>query len=128
METEKLEINEELLPIVRQLLNEGYRLYTFLNYLRKPSNCFFWFENGRVLNIQPSWHGLDLYHLGVSYVPGRGVGTGCGILPTDDPIPAAELLQYRQNRTWVRDAVEYASMEHFLKRHSEYFEITLDKI
>jgi hypothetical protein len=109
----------ELQPVYNQLVSEGFEVYTYDNHTDEISSLY-WYENGRVLDIQPSiWrrsYNPDLYNLGVSYIPSSSTGSGCRLSPENGMGTAAEdLLKYRHEATWVRDAKHYTSMVHFLK-------------
>lgn len=120
-ETTRPAISEELRPVLEQLVSEGYEVWTYT-----PSygeiNSLFWYENGRVLNIQPnSWrndrYARDRFDLGVSYKPSHENGSGCGLTQDihDTGTPAAELLQHRTRPTWVRGIENYSSIEAKIK-------------
>lgn len=117
------EISVELRPVLHQLISEGYEVYTYT-----PSygeiNSLFWYENGRVLNIQPnSWrndrYARDRFDLGVSYRPSTKNGSGCGLTQDihDTGTPAAELLQHRTRRAWVHGIENYTGMDEYIKDH-----------
>ena len=81
-------------------------------------NSLFWFENGRVLNIQPSsWrnnrYARDRFNIGVSYVPSQKNGSGCRL--SNDDI-ADDLLKYRTAPTWVRGVTNYKNIAQLIKR------------
>lgn len=122
-------ISEELKPVLKQLQNEGFEVYTYsVSYEpEREINSLYWFENGRILNIQPSsWrherYARDRFNIGVSYVPSRKNGTGCGLSAEDCGTPAENLLKYRKYPTWVNGSPNYDSMEKFLKRESNVLE------
>ena len=86
--------------------------------MRKEHFYLFWFENGRVLNIQPSdsyvvWG----YRIGVSYIPSRENGSGCDLSGYEGVRPEY-LLTFRNAQTWVRGAKNYKSMTHFLEKNT----------
>ena len=77
-------IAEELKPIYEQLKKEGYEIYTYTCNSNKNNEItsLYWYENNRVLNIQPStWYNFqynrDCFNIGVSYIPTRENGSGC---------------------------------------------------
>lgn len=115
-------IANELQPVYKQLRSEGYEVYTYTSQSNKNEeiHSLYWFENGRVLNIQPSsWYNAryarNCFNLSVSYIPSQENGTGCGLSTSDIGTPAEELLLFRNKPTWVRGATNYKSMEHFLQ-------------
>jgi len=126
-------ISEELKPVLKQLQDEGFKVYTYsVSYEpEREINSLYWFENGRILNIQPSsWrherYARDRFNIGVSYIPSRENGSGCGLSDDDCGTSAENLLKYRKSPTWVRGIINYESMENFLKRESntlKFYEI-----
>ena len=122
-------ISAELKPVLDQLHSEGIEVYTYMTDSDEV-NSLFWFENGRVLNIQPSlWrnerYARDSFNIGVSYVPSHKNGSGCGLSNDDCGTSAEDLLSYRKNPTWVHGSLNYGSMEYYLKKQIvlEYYEI-----
>jgi hypothetical protein len=113
----------ELMPILNQLQAEGYDVYTYQNNKNELTSLY-WFENGRILNIQSStWrdarYARDRFNLGVSYIPSREHGSGCGLSDEyETGTPASELLRFRKSPTWVRGITNYKSMQDFLKRET----------
>ena len=110
----------ELMPVLRQLQAEGYEVYTYKPLCGNEYHSLFWFEAGRVLNIQPNtWrnerYARDVFDIGVSYIPSRENGSGCGLSSDDCGTSASELLKYRHNQTWVRGVKNYRDMAHYLK-------------
>jgi hypothetical protein len=131
-EESKMKIAPELKPILDQLHKEGHKVYTYeSDWHGGEINSLFWFEGGRVLNIQPTtWfnhkHLRDVYRLGVCYIPSRKNGSGCGLSPEDGfGTSASEILKYRNALTWVRGVKNYPSMEAYLKKQTilKYFEV-----
>lgn len=106
----------QLMPVLHQLQREGFTVYTYQNNKRELESLF-WYENGRVLNIQADmWRSPvfpDSFNLSVSYVPSERNGSGCR-LSDDDGVRAGDALKYRNSYTWVRGAVNYKSMQQFL--------------
>ncbi len=111
----------ELMPVLRQLQREGFEVYTYTcsSCPKHEYASLYWFEGGRVLNIQPNisrneryWR--DVFNIGVSYIPSQHNGSGCGLSPRDG-IPADELLKHRHKPTWVSGVMNYASMQSFLR-------------
>jgi hypothetical protein len=130
MDTRK--ISPELKPVLEQLQAEGFKVYTYNCNSNKDKeiNSLYWYENGRVLNIQPnSWrdekYARDRFNLSVSYIPSCENGSGCGLSLFDTGDTANDVLSFRERPTWVRGVENYKSMEHFLKRETilEFYEI-----
>ena len=124
-------VSEELLPVAKQLQAEGFTLYTY-NVEFAPHteiNSIYWFENGRVLNIQPSsWrntrYNRDCFNLSVSYIPSHKHGSGCGLSPDGWGTSADSILNFRKYPTWVNGIWNYKDMEHFVKLAGlEFYEI-----
>ena len=77
---------DELMPVLNQLHSDGATVYTFEPLSGNEYTSLFWFENGRVLNIQPNtWrnerYNRDCFNIGVCYIPSSENGSGCGLLP-----------------------------------------------
>ena len=127
---QKFTISPELLPVLQQLQQEGFDVYAYeTDWYGGEINSLYWFENGRVLNIQPSsWrnqrYARDRFNIGVSYVPSRENGSGCGLSGDNTGTPAADLLRYRKHPTWVKGATNYRDMQHFLKRDLKFRKFT----
>jgi len=128
-------IASELIPVIKQLQSEGFKVYSY-NTFSEPSreiDSLFWFENGRVLNIQPNtWRNKnycpDRYDLSVSYIPSRENGSGCGLTRdgyNNTGVSCAEVLNFRNVTTWIHGAQNYKSMDEYLKRETvlKFFEI-----
>lgn len=118
-------ISKELEPVLKQLQSEGYEVYTYsVSYEpEREINSLYWFENGRILNIQPSsWrnerYARDRFNIGVSYIPSTQNGSGCGLSNDDCGTSAENLLSYRKSPTWVNGVRNYSSMENFLKKEN----------
>jgi hypothetical protein len=118
-------IAEELKPIYEQLKNEGFEVYSYTCESNKDNEItsFYWYENGRVLNIQPStWYNSrynrDCFHISVSYIPSTQNGSGCGLSESNWGIMAEDLLNHRNIPTWVNRIENYKSMDDFLKRET----------
>ena len=118
-------LSPELMPVLTQLQSEGLDVYAYeTDSYAGEINSLFWFENGRVLNIQPTtWrrskYNRDCFTIGVSYVPSQGNGSGCGLVDQKDEgmgLSAADLLKYRKVSTWVRGVTNYQNIEQFIKR------------
>lgn len=110
----------ELMPILKQLQSEGYKVYTYKPNEGGEYHSLFWFEGGRVLDIQPTqWRNArsnrDSFRIGTQYVPSAMNGSGCLLSAHDNPTPADSLLGYRREPTWVSGVQNYKSMEHYLK-------------
>lgn len=122
----KYTISTELLPVLQQLQKEGFEVYAYeTDRYQGEINSLYWFENGRVLNIQPNeWrrerYSRDRFDIGVSYIPSSQNGSGCGLSREyyDTGTPAAELLKFRTYPTWVKGAVNYRNIDHYLKREN----------
>jgi len=121
------QIAQELIPVLKQLQNEGFKVYSYktLSNPEKEVDSLYWFEKGRILNIYPSvWkseHNKNCYFIGVDYIPSAQNGSGCRLNNDDNNnwgFPASHLLEFRNIGTWVRDVKNYNSMEHFLKKET----------
>lgn len=112
-------IKEELKPVVLRLQSEGIAVYTYTceSKQNKPIDSLYWYDDKqkRVLNIQPEYFGG--YNLGVSYIPSRSNGSGCGLSP-EDGTDADSILRYRDYPTWVNGVWHYKSIEDFIKRQT----------
>jgi hypothetical protein len=126
-------IAPELKPVLEVLLNEGREVYTYSQGVDHGEiTSLFWYENCRVLVIQPSsWrnynYARDRFSLGVCYCPSSQNGSGCGLSPEDTQgTPAQDLLNYRDVTTWVRGITNYRSMSDYLTHNTilEYFLLT----
>jgi hypothetical protein len=111
-----MQVSKELLPILQQLIDEGYTVYSYAPYYGDEINSLYWYEGERVLNIQPStWrnarYARDRFEIGVSYKPSYENGCGCGLSPHEDGTIAADLLRYRFKPTWVRGVKNYDSIK-----------------
>jgi len=129
---EKRKVAPELMPVLNQLQKEGYTVYSY-DY----SSCngqeitgLFWYENGRVLDIQGnSWrnarYARDRFNLSTEYFPSRTNGSGCCLSiqadgSNDTGVNASDVLNFRNNRTWVNGYTDYSSMESYLKNRPEF--------
>ena len=118
------QIAEALKPVYDQLVSEGFDVYTYTCESNKnnPIDSLYWYENGRVLNIQASqWYNKnynpDCFFLYTSYIPSSDNGSGCRLTNDDNNnwgFSAANLLELRKYPTWVRGIKNYSSMDHFL--------------
>ena len=123
-------VAEELMPVLKQLQSEGIKVYSY-NYdslKNEEITGLFWYENGRMLNIQgSSWRNFryarDRFELGVSYIPSRENGSGCGLSPHECGVCACDILKYRKYPTWVKRIENFKSIDHFLKTRPEFKEI-----
>jgi len=118
-------ITPELQEVYEQLKNEGFEVYTYTCESNKNEEItsLYWFENGRVLDIQPSsWYNKkynsDCFNLSVAYFPSRENGSGYLLSPSDWGMMAKDLLKYRKNRALV-NSINYTSMENFLKHQGK---------
>lgn len=121
-----MKLCDELMPVLRQLQSEGFDVYTYTTQYNPPKeyHSLYWFEDGRLLNIQPStWrnerYNRDLFFIGVSYIPSQQNGSGCSLMGDNDwGLSACDLLKYRREPTWVRGVKNYRDMSDFLKRET----------
>lgn len=117
----KYQLSPELMPVLNQLQAEGREVYAYEtdNY-GGEINSLYWYENGRVLNIQPnSWrnqrYARNRFNIGVSYRPSHENGSGCGLNDDDTGTGAESLLEHRAKPTWVKGAMNYRSIEQFIE-------------
>ncbi|MBF9645477.1 hypothetical protein IAI43_12135, partial [Streptococcus pseudopneumoniae] len=55
------EVTEDLKPIFEQLKAEGYKVYSYETHYNPNDeiDSLYWFENGRVLSVQPNtWRNI----------------------------------------------------------------------
>lgn len=130
-------IAPELKPIALQLQAEGYTLYTYTCESKENKNeinSFWWFENGRVLQIQPnSWYNQrynrDCFNLSVSYIPSHQNGSSCGLSnDNNEGVTADKLLSFRKYPTWVKGSVNYTSIEDYLRKQTVLTWYEIEKI
>lgn len=113
--------HENILEVVKKLQSEGFELWTFETDRNKILS-FYWYENGRVLNINPDTvlRGY-CWNFGTSYYPSIKNGTGCALTDRthhgywDEWITLEHFEKLRKIATWVRNIKNYSSMEDFLK-------------
>jgi hypothetical protein len=102
-------INPDLMPALEVLHAEGLEVYAYDGGYNGFNNLF-WFQDGRVLNIQskgyPGW-----YVLSVSYKPSIKMGSGCALADGS----ASALTWKRSNPTWVTGITNYTSIEGKIK-------------
>lgn len=116
------QIAPELIPVLKKLQEEGLKVYTYTCDRLNEIHSLYWFENGRVLNIQPNtWrnkYSPDRYDIGVSYIPSHINGSGCSLNYNNNDLgcSTSELLSFRNLPTWVRGVTNYKSMDEFLKK------------
>ena len=114
-----MKLNNNLMPLLKRLKQEGYAVYTYtsqsLQQRNEEYNSLYWYENGRVLNVQKDYFGG--YNLGVSYVPvaKSGNGNGCRLSP-DYGVHPDEILKYRKEVTWVKGVTNYRDIKQFIKK------------
>lgn len=115
-------LHTDLQPVFQQLRNEGKEVYTYTPSIGEVKSLF-WFENGRVLNIQPDT--MRGFNLSVSYVPSVQNGSGCQ-LSEDYGMRAEDVLKFRNAATWVSGVTHYKNMAQFLKGQTvlKWFELT----
>lgn len=123
----------ELMPVLEQLLNEGHGVYSY-DYgicANDEITGLFWYEGGRVLDIQGStWrnekYNRDCFTIGVCYVPSHENGSGCGLIDNSWGISAEDLLKYRHEKTWVKGITNYKHMGEFLRYNKQFKPINRD--
>lgn len=132
---EKRKVAPELMPVLNQLQAEGFKVYSY-DY----SSCegeeitgLFWYENGRVLDIQGnSWrhfrYARDRFNLSTEYFPSSSNGSGCCLSIQPDGsyntgVMASDVLKFRNYPTWVKSYTNYPSMESYLKKRPEFKEL-----
>lgn len=120
----KKDLSPLLIPVYEQLKQEGYDIYTFDSkyYPRKAITSVYWYENGRILDIQRGE--FSAYKLYTAYIPTEINGSGCKLAVNSDPL---NLLQYRNIPLpdWIRGVRNYKSGPHFISKQVvlEWFEI-----
>ena len=131
-------VSPELMPVLEQLIDEGYTVYTYVSATGRGEaelNSLYWYENGRVLDIQPNtWRNRyerDRYNLSVSYKPSRENGSGCRLAGEDTGSAAADLLKFRQYPTWVhrkhKDPENYKGIDGHIKDFDIFTWYTLNR-
>lgn len=132
---EKRKVAIELMPVLNQLQSEGFKVYSYDYKVSAGEEItgLFWYENGRVLDIQGnSWrharYARDRFNLSTEYFPSSSNGSGCCLSiqadgSNDTGVNASDALNFRNNRTWVKGYTNYPSMESYLKRRPEFKEL-----
>lgn len=115
-------ISPELLPVLSQLQDEGFEVYAYTDDRYSGEiNSLFWYENGRVLDVQPNqWRSRsnrDHFDIGVEYVPSSANGSGSRLSNDDTGVRAEDLLKYRKRSTWNFGYRNFKSMADFIKAH-----------
>ncbi len=105
-----MKLVKELQPVLDQLTREGYDVYSYEGrslYGEQVYRSLFWYEGGRVLNIQcNSWYNAkcarERFDLNTSYIPSQRNGSGCGLTQEDHDtgVEPSEILNYRNRRTY----------------------------